>query len=353
MELRDIEIFLTLAEVLHFGRTAERLHVTPARVSQSIKKQERRIGAALFERNNRAVTLTPIGRQLVEDLRPMYRGLHEGFERAIRAAGGKTEVLRLGMLSSNVQDFRPLLDGFHARHPAGEAQIRYVGFGDPFGPLRDGEVDVQIAWLPVREADLTVGPVVRIEPVVLAVGFGHRLAGQETVSYEDLAGEVVIGGAKPDYWREALVPSHTPSGRPIRIGPAVTAESELLPILSNGEAVALVHSHASRYHSRPDIAHVPVRDAPPARWADRYRPRVSVASPRVSEGHRSTAHSGQPGHPGGGPGMSPPPSSAASGTSNRSRQSATSASLIGNVVCGAVAWRCAIRMSWASMSMGR
>ncbi|MFI6636697.1 LysR family transcriptional regulator [Nonomuraea fuscirosea] len=350
MELRDIEIFLTVAEVLHFGRTAERLHVTPARVSQSIKKQERRIGAALFERNNRAVTLTPIGRQLVEDLRPMYRGLHEGFERAIRAAGGKTEVLRLGMLSSNVQDFRPLLDGFHARHPACEARIRYVGFGDPFGPLRDGEVDVQIAWLPVREADLTVGPVVRIEPVVLAVGAGHRLAGQETVSYEDLAGEVVIGGAKPDYWREALVPSHTPSGRPIRIGPAVTAESELLPILSNGEAVALVHSHASRYHSRPDIAYVPVRDAPPARWADRYRPRVSVASPRVSEGHRSTAHSG---HPGGGPGMSPPPSSAASGTSNRSRQSATSASLIGNVVCGAVAWRDAIRMSWASMSMGR
>ena len=45
MELRDIEVFLTLAEELHFGRTAERLHVTPARVSQAIKKQERAIGA--------------------------------------------------------------------------------------------------------------------------------------------------------------------------------------------------------------------------------------------------------------------------------------------------------------------
>lgn len=271
VELRDIEIFLTLAEELHFGRTAERLHVTPARVSQAIKKQERRVGAALFERNNRAVTLTPIGRQLYEDLGPMYRGLHDGLQRAIRAAGGKTEVLRLGMLSSNVQDFRPLLDGFHARHPGGEAQIRYVGFGDPFGPLRAGEVDVQIAWLPVREADLTVGPVVRVEPVVLAVGAGHRLAQRRTVSYEDLADEIVIGGAKPDYWREALVPSHTPSGRPIHVGPAVTAESEMLPILSNGEAVALVHSHAGRYHSRPDIVYVPVHDAPPARWALLWR----------------------------------------------------------------------------------
>ncbi|MCA2221070.1 helix-turn-helix domain-containing protein [Nonomuraea aurantiaca] len=59
MELRDIEIFLTLCEELHFGRTAERLHVTPARVSQAIKKQERRVGAALFERDNRRVALTP------------------------------------------------------------------------------------------------------------------------------------------------------------------------------------------------------------------------------------------------------------------------------------------------------
>lgn len=45
VELRDIEIFLTLAEELHFGRTADRLHVSPARISQSIAKQERRIGA--------------------------------------------------------------------------------------------------------------------------------------------------------------------------------------------------------------------------------------------------------------------------------------------------------------------
>ncbi|MGI5524918.1 LysR family transcriptional regulator [Micromonospora sp. CA-259024] len=67
MELRDIEIFLTLAEELHFTRTAERLHVTQARVSQAIKKQERRIGAALFERNNRNVALTPIDQRLFDD----------------------------------------------------------------------------------------------------------------------------------------------------------------------------------------------------------------------------------------------------------------------------------------------
>ncbi|MER8046841.1 LysR family transcriptional regulator [Streptomyces sp. NPDC094032] len=271
MELRDIEIFLTLAEELHFGRTAERLHVTPARVSQAIKKQERRIGAALFERTSRSVALTPIGLQLFTDLLPVYRGLHEAVERAVRSAAGRTEVLRLGMLSSNVQDFRPLLDAFAARHPTCDVRIRYVGFGDPFGPLRAGEVDVQIAWLPVEEADLTVGPVVRIEPVVLAVGAGHRLAGRKTVSYEDLADEVVIGGASPDYWREALTPSRTPSGRPLRVGPTVTTETAMLPILSNGEAVAFVHAHAGRSYARADLVYVPVHDAPPAHWALLWR----------------------------------------------------------------------------------
>ncbi|MGW8882036.1 LysR family transcriptional regulator, partial [Streptomyces mirabilis] len=75
MELRDIEIFLTLAEELHFGRTAARLHVSPARVSQAIKKQERRIGGALFDRTSHHVRLTPLGRQLYDDLLPVHRGL--------------------------------------------------------------------------------------------------------------------------------------------------------------------------------------------------------------------------------------------------------------------------------------
>ncbi len=61
VELREIQIFLVLAEELHFGRTADRLHVTPARVSQVIKKQERAIGAELFKRTSRNVQLTPVG----------------------------------------------------------------------------------------------------------------------------------------------------------------------------------------------------------------------------------------------------------------------------------------------------
>ncbi|MBR7838389.1 LysR family transcriptional regulator [Actinospica durhamensis] len=78
MEHRDIEIFLALAEELHFGRTAGQLHVSPARVSQAIKKQERAIGAELFARTSRNVRLTLAGEQLRADLIPVYRGLRVG-----------------------------------------------------------------------------------------------------------------------------------------------------------------------------------------------------------------------------------------------------------------------------------
>jgi hypothetical protein len=78
VELRDIEIFLRLAEELHFGQTAERLHVSQARVSQAIKAQERRIGGALFDRTSRAVVLTPLGQQLREDLRAGYDTIRRG-----------------------------------------------------------------------------------------------------------------------------------------------------------------------------------------------------------------------------------------------------------------------------------
>jgi DNA-binding transcriptional LysR family regulator len=70
MELREIEIFLALAEELHFSRTAERLHVSQARISQTIKKLERQVGAPLFDRTSRSVAPTPIGARLRDDLAP-------------------------------------------------------------------------------------------------------------------------------------------------------------------------------------------------------------------------------------------------------------------------------------------
>ena len=70
-DLREIRAFLGLSDELHFGRAAERLGVTHARVSQIIRTLEARIGSRLFDRTSRSVRLTPVGAELSVTLRPI------------------------------------------------------------------------------------------------------------------------------------------------------------------------------------------------------------------------------------------------------------------------------------------
>jgi DNA-binding transcriptional LysR family regulator len=98
VERREIEIFLALADELHFGRTAERLHVSTARVSQTITGLERRFGARLFERTSRRVTLTPVGSRLRDDLRPAVEQIEAGIARA--TATGRASRASCGSGSS-------------------------------------------------------------------------------------------------------------------------------------------------------------------------------------------------------------------------------------------------------------
>ncbi|WP_020118448.1 LysR substrate-binding domain-containing protein [Streptomyces canus] len=109
-----------------------------------------------------------------------------------------------------------------------------------------------------------MGSVAYTEPVVLCVSSAHPLVKRDSISYEDLADETVLTGAAPDYWREALIPAHTSSGRPIPQGPTAVDGTRLLAIVAGGEAVCPVHAHAPRYYGRPDIAHILIHDAPPA-----------------------------------------------------------------------------------------
>ncbi|MFE2328656.1 LysR family transcriptional regulator [Streptomyces sp. NPDC059385] len=270
VELRDIEIFLTLSEELHFGRTAERLHVSAARISQAIKKQERSIGAELFERTSRQVRLTPVGRQLRDDLRPVYQGLRASMDRARLAAQGKTDVLRIGLLASNAHELRPYWDAFRSLHPKWGLRLRYNGFIDPFGPLRRGDFDLLLTWLPVEERDLTVGPVLFEETRVAAVASDHRLADRSSVSAEVLADYGVVGGDAgsllPDYWEDAFLPFHTPRGRTIERIFTATDLDQIYAIVSSGDAIHTLGAQVTRFHIRPDITYLHLHDAPILRW---------------------------------------------------------------------------------------
>ncbi|WP_205121414.1 LysR family transcriptional regulator [Tenggerimyces flavus] len=99
MELREIEIFLTLADELHFGRTAERLYLSSSRISQTVRTLEARVGGELFERTSRRVLLTPLGERLRDRLRPAYDEIYRAFAEVREVASGITGQLRIALLN--------------------------------------------------------------------------------------------------------------------------------------------------------------------------------------------------------------------------------------------------------------
>ncbi|MEV0092662.1 LysR family transcriptional regulator [Streptomyces sp. NPDC050738] len=269
MELRDIEIFLVLAEELHFGRTADRLHVSPARVSQAIKKQERRLGVALFERTSRSVILTPVGRRLREDLKQAHDLIQMGLARASVAGQGIRGTLTLGSMGVAANLIRPVIERFQAEFPGCDVEIVETHFSSPFSPSRSGKVDLQLLWLPVCEPDLSVGPVVFTEGRVLAVATDSDLAGRESVTLEDLGGRLVpdMGAEAAGYWGDAMIPTHTPSGRLIPRGKAPETFHEVLSMVVAGDVVSPVNEHVTRYYTHPDITFLPFTGVPATDWA--------------------------------------------------------------------------------------
>ncbi|MFB4303917.1 LysR family transcriptional regulator [Actinomadura sp. NTSP31] len=261
MELRDIEIFLTLAEELHFGRTAERLHVSVAAVSKAIKKQERAIGAELFARDSRNVRLTPVGEQLRDDLRQVHQGLTLSLERARLAARGKTGTLRVSLFPVNVQEMRRYWETFRSRHPQWELRLRVSSYPDPFAQLRSGEADVLVTWPPVEEPDLTVGPLLFAEPRVLAVAADNALTRWSTASLETVGDyRHVTVDPVPGSWFDRYVPEVTPKGRLIERTALVHNIDDILLNTAMDEAVSLLPAHVARYYQRPGVVYLPVTD---------------------------------------------------------------------------------------------
>ncbi|MFC4910016.1 LysR family transcriptional regulator [Actinomadura gamaensis] len=273
MELRDIEIFLALAEELHFGRTAERLRISASRVSHVIKKQERRVGAPLFERTSRTVRLTPAGERLYQTLAPAYRQIIDGIEEVAASVRDVQGTLTLGSMGPQGWMVRDIVARFAERHPAARLVHRDLNPVDPLTPLRTGELDVAHLWLPVREPDIAIGPVTHTSPIVVAMAAAHPFAQRESLCLEDYGDLTFVAhqSTLPASMEESFQPYRTPSGRLIARGPVVTSWDDQLKAVSSGRAVIACPAEAARFYPWPDLVYVPVRDALPCQWAFAWR----------------------------------------------------------------------------------
>jgi DNA-binding transcriptional LysR family regulator len=264
--MAQVEAFLALADELHFGRAAHRLHISGSRVSQLIAALERQTNGRLFERTSRKVTLTPLGQQFHTALRPAYDQMIAALRAARAASLAVCGVVRVGSANTvSGPELTLLTKEFSAQHPDCDVILHTIENADPYGPLRRGEIDVLVFYQVVDEPDLIAGPLIGLRDRVLAVGQGHRIASRESVCVEDLGDEDV--DEKPPNFPAALFdqlrPATTPSGRPIRRTYPWRGDDDLFTAVARGQIV-LPAVRGPALLGRADLVLVPIRDLPPA-----------------------------------------------------------------------------------------
>jgi DNA-binding transcriptional LysR family regulator len=262
LDLRLVEYFVAVAEELHFGRAAERLHIAQPSLSQQIRRLEQQLGVTLLERNSRNVQLTAPGKVLLREGRKTLSQSRQAI-RATRAAAA--ESLTIGFYGSAASALLPdVLSAFGERRPAVDVSVRELLLGD-VDAILEGAVDLAFTRLLPGQADADI-EVIAEEPRVAALAAAHPLGGRAAVAFADLRDEAFIvnpatetDGAPPRWLAEQRA-----HGLPGRIAAKSTSIQEILTLVATGRGVCLVPATVGRLHPREDIAYVPVTDAEPA-----------------------------------------------------------------------------------------
>ncbi|WP_040811642.1 LysR family transcriptional regulator [Nocardia concava] len=269
MERHEIDAFLSVADELHFGRAADRLRVSPSRVSQTIAQIERRVGAALFERTSRRVALTPIGRQFLAELRPAQDQVERAIRRAINAGRGFDGGLEVGFYGAAAGKLiLDVAEEFRREHPGIEVRIKEIQLGEVLDGWHHDACDMVLSCRPIAGPDIATGPPLFREDRMLAVSTRHPLAARQSISLEDLTGLTLIRMPEsvPSSIRHYLVPDRTPGGRPITHGKTANTFQEILALVGANEGVFMVGNLVTDFYSRPDVVYLPITDAPPVEW---------------------------------------------------------------------------------------
>ncbi|MFD5052793.1 LysR family transcriptional regulator [Streptomyces tendae] len=185
LELRTLRYFVAVAEELHFGRAAVRLHMSQPPLSRAIRALETELGATLFHRTSAGVTLTGAGAVLLDEARALLDRAERVPARVAAAAGAAT--LTVGILGDSTDpDVVRLAGAYRRRHPHVEVTVRETDLTDPTCGLHAGLVDVALTRGPFDPTGLTTHTL-RADPVGALLRADDPLAGRASLTPAELA----------------------------------------------------------------------------------------------------------------------------------------------------------------------
>lgn len=272
VDLRRLRYFVAVADELHFGRAAARLHISAPPLSQRIRELEREVGLPLFERTSRKVALTPAGEQLLVEARDVLRAM-DRFDAAVAQLASLPTTWTVGYCHGSEDGMMRTIRAFRAQHPG--AVVRPDGLTSLLilEGLCEDRIAVGIVRGPVTEPGRVASvPLARVPVDHVAVPPDHRLAGQTVVQAQDLDDEPVLVVERSDgpTAHDEIQSYCTAMGaRPRWITHAAVQVERVLDLVALGTGIGWLNSwQAQRGSGREDVVVRPLR---PVRLYDEFR----------------------------------------------------------------------------------
>ena len=266
LELRQLRYFVTVAEELHFGKAALRLHMTQPPLSQTIQALEQLLGAALFERSRRGVALTPAGLALLPEARRLLARAQELPQLVQRAAAGEVGRLTLAFVSSaDYSVLPPFLRAYRAAYPQVQITLQESTSDLQLDDLLHNRIDAGLLIPPLPDKaklELDYLPVLN-EPLVLAVPAGLLpKKGKVALAALPPLPLIVFPRAISPALYDAIVSVFRDAGITPEIGQQAIQMQTIVSLVSAGMGMALVPQSVSNL-MRPGVEYRALADAGP------------------------------------------------------------------------------------------
>jgi len=267
-ELRQLRYFVAVAEELHFGRAAHRLHMTQPPLSQTIQAFEAALGTPLFARTNRSVALTPAGLALLPEARRILQQAATLPDLAQRAAAGEIGRLSLAFVSSADYSVLPaFLREFRAAYPQVQIDLREATSDVQLEDLMQNRVDAGLLIPPLPDKAKIELDYARVlsEPLILAAPHGLKeLRAKHPVNLTTLADQplIIFPRRIAPALHDAIMGCFHDAGMTPRIAQEAIQMQTIVGLVSAGMGIALVPQSVSNL-KRPGVDYRTLAGKPP------------------------------------------------------------------------------------------
>ena len=258
VDFRQFRYFIVVAEELHFGRAAERLHIAQSGLSQQILKLERSIGVQLLSRDRRGVELTEAGRVFLDHARQAVELADRAMTSPQLAERGKRGSLRVGTTILGMPPIAgAVLQAFEDRFPDVQVDLRPRLISELIDGISTYALDVAVVVSPFKSVD----PPPRYQQLgtyelVAAIPEGHRLAKLERIPRAELLGETLIEGPRninpvlTDHLHRMLFGELE---RPRRLEVAEVEEARRLEHIAEGKGIGITGTSPGMERRAPGV----------------------------------------------------------------------------------------------------